>query len=53
MGAPAGTLNQVFIVLGIFIGLCTSYFAFAWRTVILLPILPALIREWCLKEYFP
>jgi hypothetical protein len=60
MGAPAGTLNQFFIVLGIFMGIWignlligNSSSVMMWRIIVGLPILAALIRQKCLAEYFP
>lgn len=51
MGGPAGTLNQLFIVIGIFFGYWMGYVVIdqtiadmGWRLIVILPILPALIR---------
>lgn len=60
MAAPAGTLNQVFIVLGAFTGELMGAFLVegqqyseAWRLILALPIVPALIRQYYLSHYFP
>lgn len=51
MGGPAGTLNQLFITIGIFFGFWMGYIVvgeetseMGWRFIIGLPIIPALIR---------
>jgi MFS family permease len=51
MGGPAGTLNQLFITIGILFGYLMSFTVieatasdFAWRVVIALPVIPSLIR---------
>lgn len=51
MGGPAGTLNQLFITIGIFFGFWVGYLVvgeevtyMGWRIIIGLPIIPALIR---------
>ncbi len=51
MGGPAGTLNQLFITIGIFFGFWMGYLVvgesaseMGWRFIVGLPILPALIR---------
>lgn len=51
MGGPCGTLNQLFIVIGIFFGFWVGFLTIdadtgmmGWRIIIGLPIIPALIR---------
>ena len=51
MGGPCGTLNQLFITIGILFGFWVGYLTvdedsglFAWRIIVGLPIIPALIR---------
>jgi hypothetical protein len=60
MGGPAGTLNQLFITIGIFFGYLMTYLALdsslhdlSWRIIIALPIIPALIRIHTTKNVFP
>jgi hypothetical protein len=60
MGGPAGTLNQLFITIGILFGYLLGYTVidsspegFAWRFLIALPILPALVRIFTNKNIFP
>ncbi len=60
MGAPAGTLNQFFIVFGILCGFWIGFLVidfsddlFYERLLIGIPILPALIRNHCLETYYP
>jgi SP family myo-inositol transporter-like MFS transporter 13 len=60
MGGPAGTLNQLFITIGIFFGFFMSFLVihdtptdFAWRLLIGLPILPALIRLHTSQNVYP
>ena len=60
MGGPAGTLNQLFITIGIFLGYLFNYAALdsgfhdlGWRIVIAFPILPALLRLHTAKNVFP
>jgi MFS family permease len=60
MGGPAGTLNQLFITIGILFGFLMGFTVidstpedFAWRFLIAIPILPALIRIYTTKNAFP
>jgi MFS family permease len=60
MGGPAGTLNQLFITIGIFFGFWMGYLVvgeesseMGWRFIIGLPILPALIRLHTAQNVFP
>lgn len=60
MGAPAGTLNQFFIVFGIFIGFLAGHLilnnaesAIMWRIIVVIPIIAALIRQKILADSFP
>ena len=59
MGGPAGTLNQLFITIGILFGYLLGFSLIdstsqdvAWRIVIGLPILPAFIRIIALEKVF-
>ena len=60
MGGPAGTLNQLFITIGILFGYIFGFTviestpeSFAWRVLIAVPIVPALIRIFTTKNIFP
>lgn len=60
MGGPAGTLNQLFITIGILFGYLmgltvvdSSPEGFSWRFLIALPIFPALVRIFTTKNVFP
>lgn len=60
MGGPAGTLNQLFITIGIFFGFWVGYLVvgestseMGWRFIIGLPILPALIRLHTAQNVYP
>lgn len=60
MGGPAGTLNQLFITIGIFFGFWMGYLVvgeetseMGWRFIIGLPILPALIRLHTAQTVYP
>jgi len=60
MGGPAGTLNQLFITIGIFFGFWVGYLVvgeefstFYWRFIIGLPIIPALVRLHTAQNVFP
>lgn len=60
MGGPAGTLNQLFITIGIFFGYWVGYLVIGeessllgWRFIIGLPIIPALIRLHTSQNVFP
>lgn len=60
MGGPAGTLNQLFITIGILFGYLLGFTVidsspggFAWRFLIALPIIPAAIRIFTTKSAFP
>jgi major inositol transporter-like SP family MFS transporter len=60
MGGPAGTLNQLFITIGILFGyllgltvIDSSPESFSWRFLIALPIIPAAIRLFTTKNIFP
>lgn len=60
MGGPAGTLNQLFITIGILLGYLIGFTVFdstiqgmSWRFLIALPILPALIRIYTTRNIFP
>lgn len=60
MGGPAGTLNQLFITIGIFFGFWMGYLVvgeevstMGWRFIIGLPIIPALIRLHTAQNVFP
>lgn len=60
MGGPAGTLNQLFITIGIFVGYWVGFLVvgdeisyFGWRLVIGLPILPAIIRLHTAENVYP
>ena len=60
MGGPAGTLNQLFITIGIFFGFWMGYLVvgesaseMGWRFIIGLPILPALIRLHTAQNVYP
>lgn len=60
MGGPAGTLNQLFIVIGIFFGYWMGFVVvgdevseMGWRFVIGLPIIPALIRLHTAQNVYP
>lgn len=51
MGGPCGTLNQLFITIGILFGFWVGYLTIdpnaglmGWRIIVALPIIPALIR---------
>ena len=60
MGGPAGTLNQLFITIGIFFGYLFGLIALdstlegiTWRLIIAVPIIPALVRLYTTREVFP
>lgn len=60
MGGPAGTLNQLFITIGIFFGFWMGYLVIGetagdmgWRLLVGLPILPALIRLHTTQNVYP
>jgi MFS family permease len=60
MGGPAGTLNQLFITIGIFFGFWVGFIVvgeeasdMGWRFIVGLPILPALIRLHTSQNVFP
>ena len=60
MGGPAGTLNQLFITIGIFFGylfgltaLDSTLEGITWRLIIAVPIIPALVRLYTTREVFP
>lgn len=60
MGGPAGTLNQLFIVIGIFFGFWMGFLVVDqdlheanWRFIIGLPIIPALIRLHTAQNVYP
>jgi MFS family permease len=60
MGGPAGTLNQLFIVIGIFFGFWMGFIVVGqdilvanWRFIIALPIIPALIRLHTAQNVYP
>ena len=60
MGGPAGTLNQLFIVIGIFFGFWMGFIVVGqdllvanWRFIIALPIIPALIRLHTAQNIYP
>jgi MFS family permease len=60
MGGPAGTLNQLFITIGIFFGYWFSYLTIdsgyhdlGWRIIIGFPILPCLVRLHTTRNVFP
>jgi len=60
MGGPAGTLNQLFITIGIFTGFWAGYLVIGetpsdmgWRILVGLPIIPALIRLHTAQNVYP
>ncbi len=60
MGGPAGTLNQLFITIGIFFGFWMGFLVvgeevstMGWRLIIGLPIIPALIRLHTSQNVYP
>lgn len=60
MGGPCGTLNQLFIVVGIFLGYLMGFLVvgeesadMGWRMIVGLPILPALIRLHTSQNVYP
>ena len=60
MGGPAGTLNQLFITIGIFCGylfglggLNSNLDDFGWRIIIGFPVIPSLLRLYALTNIFP
>ena len=60
MGGPAGTLNQLFITIGIFFGYWMGFLVvdesvtdMGWRLLIGLPIVPALIRLHTSQNVYP
>jgi MFS family permease len=60
MGGPAGTLNQLFITIGIFFGFWVGFLVvgessgdLAWRIIVGLPILPAIIRLHTAQNVYP
>lgn len=59
MGGPAGTLNQLFITIGIFfgflmgLGVVEGEGEIAWRFLIGLPIIPSLIRIHTTQYVYP
>lgn len=60
MGGPAGTLNQLFITIGILFGAFMGYLVvedddseMGWRIIIALPIIPSIIRLYTTKIVFP
>jgi hypothetical protein len=60
MGGPAGTLNQLFITIGIFFGFWVGYIVIGedvsdmgWRFIVGFPIVPALIRLHTSQNVYP
>lgn len=60
MGGPAGTLNQLFITIGIFFGFWMGYIVvdqqvsdMGWRFIVGLPIIPAFIRLHTAQNVYP
>lgn len=60
MGGPCGTLNQLFIVVGIFLGFLFGFIVtgdvvseMGWRVIVGFPILPALIRLHTSQNVYP
>lgn len=60
MGGPAGTLNQLFIVIGIFFGFWMGFIVvdesiseMGWRFIIGLPVIPAIIRLHTAQNVYP
>lgn len=60
MGGPAGTLNQLFITIGIFFGYFIGFLVVgeehsdvAWRIIVGFPIIPTLIRLHTTANVFP
>ncbi len=60
MGGPCGTLNQLFIVIGIFFGYLVGFIVIGetasdmgWRIIVGLPIIPALIRLHTSQNVYP
>lgn len=60
MGGPCGTLNQLFIVIGIFFGFAMGFIVLGeeestlgWRVIVGLPIIPALIRLHTSQNVYP
>lgn len=60
MGGPAGTLNQLFITIGIFFGFWMGYVVvgesvsdMGWRLIVGLPIIPALVRLHTAQNVYP
>ena len=60
MDGPAGTLNQLFITIGIFFGyllglpiLSSVPEDMGWRLVLALPCLPVLVRLYTTRNVFP
>ena len=60
MGGPAGTLNQLFITIGILLGYLMGFTVIdstpeglSWRLLLALPIIPALIRIYTTRNIFP
>ena len=60
MGGPAGTLNQLFITIGIFFGFWMGFLVvgesasdMGWRLLVGFPIIPALIRLHTSQNVYP
>lgn len=60
MGGPCGTLNQLFIVIGIFFGYIMGFIVLGdeegtlgWRLIVGLPLIPALIRLHTSQNVYP
>ncbi len=60
MGGPAGTLNQLFITIGILFGYLFGFTVLdstigdvSWRVLIGLPIIPCAVRLYTTANIFP
>ena len=60
MGGPAGSLNQFFITLGIFLGYVFGLFFYdsqlgdiGWRLLVAFPLFPSLVRIYTSKYVYP
>jgi MFS family permease len=60
MGGPCGTLNQLFITIGITFGCLMGFLVvdsssgdMAWRLIVALPIIPALVRLHTVENVYP
>lgn len=60
MGGPAGSLNQLFITIGIFLGYVFGLFFydnmldnFGWRFMLAFPLIPSCIRIYTTNYVFP